>query len=132
MHPRYKGNKADESAEMQVWNAGYDIKLPVGITPDDPDIEWYEKEVPIDDEWLGVEEPWGGAEGEVEIPEESFFHSFKAPKGGHSYIWVDLKWEIILVWHWSWRLHHAYVCVEDNQQKRSEWVDAAWTYNPCR
>ena len=50
MHPRYKGNKADESAEMQVWNAGYDIKLPVGITPDDPDIEWYEKEVPIDDE----------------------------------------------------------------------------------
>ena len=31
------------------------------------------------------------AEGEVEIPEESFFHSFKAPKGGHSYIWVDLK-----------------------------------------
>ena len=31
------------------------------------------------------------AEGEAEIPEESFFHSFKAPKGGHSYIWVDLK-----------------------------------------
>ena len=50
MHPRYKGNKANSSAEVQIWNAGYDIELPKGITPDDHDIEWYEKEVPIDDE----------------------------------------------------------------------------------
>ena len=50
MHPRYKGNKVDQNAEVQIWNAGYDIELPKGITPDDPDIEWYEKEVPVDDE----------------------------------------------------------------------------------
>ena len=50
MHPRYKGNKADAKAGMQVWNAGYDIEWPTGITPDDSDIEWYEKEVSIDDE----------------------------------------------------------------------------------
>ena len=50
MHPRYKGNKADATAGMQVWNAGYDIELPTEITSDDPDIEWYEKEVPIENE----------------------------------------------------------------------------------
>ena len=50
MHPRYKGNKADANAGMQVWNAGYDIELPTGITPDDQDIEWYKKKVPVDNE----------------------------------------------------------------------------------
>ena len=57
MHPRYKGNKADTNAEMQAWNAEYDILWLVGITPDDPEVEFYEKEVLTDDEWLGLEQP---------------------------------------------------------------------------
>ena len=48
MNPRYKGNKIDANAEVHIWNAGYDIQLPVGITPDDSDIEWYEKEGSIE------------------------------------------------------------------------------------
>ena len=60
--------------------------------------------------------PWNEAEGEVEIPEESFFHSFKAPKGGHSYIWVDLKSsENERLFLFDTGFHHADACMEDNQ-----------------